>query len=262
MVGPIRNSNVPSIVPIIGLGCSSFSAFFLSSEEQTALQAALTPEEMDPRHPRVKGWIETIHFAIMSGITLIDTAPWYGHGTSEVVVGWAVESLESSIPREKLSPSTQKWGAMRQIHKEQFDFSYDTTLSSVQRSLARMNCQYINVVQLHDPEFAPNLGDLVGRNHSCHVGVSEAGILQSVGYDGISTRSSASDSPSNNRTLRNECMGPSLGLQSLQFARHKSLLGSLHPGSQSYADYCRDNSIALMCAAPLSMGLLTDKRAS
>ena len=44
--------------------------------------------------PRVAAWIETIIFAVTeAGINLLDTAPWYGHGTSEMVIGWAMEGL-------------------------------------------------------------------------------------------------------------------------------------------------------------------------
>ena len=75
-------SRLPSELPIIGLGCSSFSTFFASGDE------GLTVDNMSRGHSVVQGWVETIRHAILDrGITLLDTAPWYGHGTSEVCLG-------------------------------------------------------------------------------------------------------------------------------------------------------------------------------
>lgn len=37
-----------------------------------------------------------------------------------------------------------------------FDFSYERTLKSVDESLARMGLDYIDLIQVHDMEFAPS----------------------------------------------------------------------------------------------------------
>lgn len=48
------NSLLPNSVPIVGLGCSSFSTFFSSTNEM------LTVDTISKDHPVVQGWIETI----------------------------------------------------------------------------------------------------------------------------------------------------------------------------------------------------------
>jgi diketogulonate reductase-like aldo/keto reductase len=188
------NDDAVDFVSIVGLGCSSFSTFFWSRKERLAAMTTTAAEPFDNdgwtvqslqrSHPRVQEWIRTIRYAIeIAGITLLDTAPWYGHGTSEVVVGWALdEVLVPAIDqsgKESASPGGSKDSAgvinrgdiivntkigRYEAHPphRQFDFTRSTTLHSVQRSLQRMpSIGYIDVLQLHDPEFATSLDDLL-----------------------------------------------------------------------------------------------------
>lgn len=48
------NHRLPSSLPIVGLGCSSFSAFFSSGDD------VLTVDTITNGHPTVQGWIKTI----------------------------------------------------------------------------------------------------------------------------------------------------------------------------------------------------------
>jgi aryl-alcohol dehydrogenase-like predicted oxidoreductase len=93
--------------------------------------------------------------AVKAGINLIDTAPWYGHGLSESVLGRALKA----VPRSAYYLST-KVCRYRPGTLEMFDFTYERTIQSVHESLARLQLDYIDVIQIHDPEFAPSL-DLV-----------------------------------------------------------------------------------------------------
>ena len=259
-IAPVRvlrgcNENLPRSVPIIGLGCSSFSTFFLSPEECIDLGGAFAPEEIDPMHPKVKEWIDTIHFAIASGITLMDTAPWYGHGTSEVVLGWAIKTLSSSIPRETLIINT-KVGRYEADLRKQFDFSFDTTIMSVQRSLSRINCNYINVLQLHDPEFAPTLEILLNETIPAMIECQKLGYCKALGMTGYPLEVQ-------HQILQATMMeyGTNVWDQSLVYSHYNlhdtSLFTHHFIQDQSFADYCRNNDIVVMAAAPLSMGLLT-----
>ena len=99
---------------IVGLGCSSFSNFFEDDDDDDDDRAddedLLTVENITPTHPRVQEWIDTIQYAIRdAGITLLDTAPWYGHGTSEIVVGYALQRLteKDDVPRETILVNTK-----------------------------------------------------------------------------------------------------------------------------------------------------------
>eukprot|EP00804_Cyclotella_cryptica_P007411 CCRYP_002619-RA/>CCRYP_002619-RA protein AED:0.26 eAED:0.26 QI:185/1/1/1/1/0.66/3/1686/543 len=92
--GRFSNGRLPPCLPMIGLGCSSFSTFFSSADGDDDDDADLTVETITRDIPVVQGWIETIRHAVLDrGIFLLDTAPWYGHGTSEIVVGYALDTI-------------------------------------------------------------------------------------------------------------------------------------------------------------------------
>eukprot|EP00980_Cylindrotheca_fusiformis_P001137 scaffold318_cov110-Cylindrotheca_fusiformis.AAC.9 len=174
------SSKLAKELSIVGLGCSSFSSFFDSE--------SISIETLDRQHSVVQEWIATIHFALVSdvGINLLDTAPWYGHGTSEIVVGWALEELltsSKSIERQDIVVNT-KVGRYEANPSEQFDFSRSMTLKSVQRSLDRLRCGYIDVLQLHDPEFAPSLKQLLDETIPAMRECQEKGYCRALGLTG------------------------------------------------------------------------------
>ena len=86
--------------------------------------------------------IRVVDYAVRSGINLIDTAPWYGHGRAEEVLGEALVG----IPRQAYYLHT-KVGRYLHAPLETFDFSYERTLRSVDESLKRMRVDYIDTVQ-------------------------------------------------------------------------------------------------------------------
>lgn len=254
---------LPSSVPIIGLGCSSFSPLFWSKKERlTKMFSKWTPDEMDRNHALVQEWIQTIHYAIQEcDITLLDTAPWYGHGTSEVVIGWALEELlteDSSVSREDLVINT-KVGRYEADPEKQFDFSKGKTLESVQLSLERMKCDYINVLQLHDPEFSPRLDILMNETIPAMIECRDNGFCRALGLTGYSLE------------VQYQILQASLDIhgsaiwdQSLVYAHfnlHDSSLFSQplvnYPNGGTFFEFCDYHTMTVMAAAPLSMGLLT-----
>jgi aryl-alcohol dehydrogenase-like predicted oxidoreductase len=250
-------------VPIIGLGCSSFSTFFWSKQERVKrVHHKWTPEDMDRNHAVVQEWIQTILFAIQEcDITLLDTAPWYGHGTSEVVIGWAMEELlteESTIAREDLVINT-KVGRYEADPENMFDFSKETTLESVQRSIERMKCDYINVLQLHDPEFAPTLDVILNETIPAMMECRDNGWCRALGMTGYSLAVQYQILQASLDTH-----GSSVWDQSLvygHFNLHDTSLFSQplpnYCNGGSFYDFCHYHSMTLLAAAPLSMGLLT-----
>lgn len=101
---------------------------------------------------------KTVDTALRSGINYIDTAPWYGHGTSEEILG---ECLKN-IPRESYYIAT-KVGRYEKDPKLMFDFSAEKTRESIETSLKRMKLDYIDVIQVHDIEFAPSLDIVINE---------------------------------------------------------------------------------------------------
>ena len=219
---------------------------------------------MNRSHPRVQEWIRTIRYAIEEcGITLLDTAPWYGHGTSEVVVGWALEEALEKDPsiRDRITVNT-KAGRYEANAQEQFDFSYDTILRSAERSVQRMKCGYLSVLQLHDPEFAPTLRVLLDETIPALLECKKRGYCRALGLTGYPLE------------VQHQILEASFAKfgyhvfdQCLTYCHY-----NLHDTSvltrpivdnsdnaESYVEYChrQGHGMTVLAAAPLSMGLLT-----
>lgn len=89
--------------------------------------------------------IKTVHTAIEHGINLIDVSPYYGLTKAETVLGKAIRD----IPREKFILSTKagRYG------ENEFDFSKQRILKSIEESLTRLQTDYVDILLLHDVEF-------------------------------------------------------------------------------------------------------------
>ena len=185
-----NNDRLPPTVSIVGLGCSSFSTFFMNRDEINCTNNELLTMDqlLDPNHPTVQSWIDTIEYAItVAGITILDTAPWYGHGTSELVIGYAMMKLcdeQHLFQRQTLMINT-KIGRYEADPTRQFDYSYTATMNSVQRSIQRLCCgSYIDVLQLHDPEFAPSIDLLFQETIPAMMECQTRGWCRALGITG------------------------------------------------------------------------------
>lgn len=90
------------------------------------------------------------------GVNYIDTAPWYGQGRSERVLGEALKG----VPRGAYYLAT-KVGRYELDTPRMFDFTKERITRSVEESLARLGVDYIDVIQVHDVEFCLSLEQLV-----------------------------------------------------------------------------------------------------
>jgi aryl-alcohol dehydrogenase-like predicted oxidoreductase len=117
--------------------------------------------------------IRAIRTSYDAGITTIDTAPVYGFGKSEELVGRAMEG----IPREKYQILT-KYGLNWKTHEGEFYF--DTTnndgtptkvykhskassvLKECEDSLKRLRTDYIDLLQIHWPDSTTPIAETMG----------------------------------------------------------------------------------------------------
>jgi aryl-alcohol dehydrogenase-like predicted oxidoreductase len=94
--------------------------------------------------------IRTIHAAFDKGINLIDTAPVYGFGVSEEIVGKAIEErghrekvfIATKVGLEWHDGSVTRNSSPARIRKE------------IQDSLRRLRTDYIDIYQVHWPDLA------------------------------------------------------------------------------------------------------------
>ena len=96
--------------------------------------------------------IQTIHAALDKGVNIIDTAPIYGFGTSEEIVG---KALREYGRREELILATKvglNWND--QQNKVWRDSSPERIRKEAEDSLRRLQTDYIDIYQIHWPDTA------------------------------------------------------------------------------------------------------------
>jgi aryl-alcohol dehydrogenase-like predicted oxidoreductase len=124
--------------------------------------------------------IATIHRAVELGINWIDTAPVYGLGHSETVVGQAIKGL-----RDKIVISTKcgfRWDEDKKIFNS---LKKESIKAEVEESLKRLNIDVIDLYMIHKPrpeedieEAWAVLADLVKEGKVRYAGVSSFSAAQ------------------------------------------------------------------------------------
>ena len=90
--------------------------------------------------------INTIHYVIDSGVNLIDTAPIYGYGHSETIVGKSIKNR-----RNKVFLAT-KCGLIGRGKNITHNLSRKSILKEIDDSLSRLQTDYIDLYQCHWPD--------------------------------------------------------------------------------------------------------------
>jgi D-threo-aldose 1-dehydrogenase len=105
--------------------------------------------------------VATITAALALGVRLLDTAPLYGRGASEMRFGQALAGvardsyiLATKVGRRLLAdlPAGESAPAGSDEHGWFFDFSYDGTLRSAEASLRRLGLDRVDILHIHDPD--------------------------------------------------------------------------------------------------------------
>lgn len=93
--------------------------------------------------------IKAIHAMLDQGVNLIDTAPCYGNGASEKIVGEAL----AAVPRENVLVST-KFGLLPDVYSGAYKkvATYKSIMSEVESSLMNLNTDYIDFYFVHWPD--------------------------------------------------------------------------------------------------------------
>jgi D-threo-aldose 1-dehydrogenase len=143
--------------------------------------------------------------ALEAGVTLVDTAPWYGLGLSEHRVGAVVRAH----PRENVVLATKVGRVLRPNRggeradpswagglpfQARFDYGYDGVLRSYEDSLQRLGLERVELLAIHDLDakhFAPD--ELAEKLRELDVGGARAleqlraqGAVDAIGL-GINT---------------------------------------------------------------------------
>lgn len=132
------------------------------------------------RHEDEDEAIRSIHHAIKSGINYIDTAPYYGQGRSEKIIGKALKG----IPRQAYYIATKVGRYDLGSYEDQFDFSAERTKRSIDTSLGYLGLDYVDVLQIHDVEFAENLDVILNETLPAVEEARKQGKTKFIGFSG------------------------------------------------------------------------------
>jgi aryl-alcohol dehydrogenase-like predicted oxidoreductase len=197
----------------------------------------------------------------------------------------SARSTATAIRRSDLIVNT-KVGRYEADPPRQFDFTREATLASVRRSLERLRTPYVDVLQLHDPEFAPSLDVLVEQTVPAMLEAQSLGWCRRLGLTGypmsVQRQILVRTMEAYGRNVWDQCLVYShfnLHDTSLFYhpasARSRIFAGRGGEGEggadsdraekepqhdadeRSLAACCRNRGIRITAAAPLSMGLLT-----
>ncbi|XP_076236038.1 uncharacterized protein LOC143180296 [Calliopsis andreniformis] len=183
--------------------------------------------------------IEVIRQGIKQGINYIDTGPWYGQGRSETVLGKALKG----IPRGAYYIAT-KVGRYELNYENMFDFSKEKTRKSFKQSLELLGVDYVDVIQVHDIEFAPSLDIIITQTLpelSKQVAEGKAKYIGITGYP---------------VSILKECIEKSnINISCiLSYTRYTLIDNTL----AEYFSFFKTHNIGIINAAAPCMGLLTN----
>jgi aryl-alcohol dehydrogenase-like predicted oxidoreductase len=125
--------------------------------------------------------IEAVHRAMDLGVTLFDTAPVYGYGHSEEVLGRALGPRRKDVVLVTKCGLT--WDPVTKTTKR--DSRYSAIMSGVEASLQRLGTDYVDLLLIHWPdvqtpfeESMRALNDVVQQGKARYLGVSNFSSAQ------------------------------------------------------------------------------------
>jgi len=175
--------------------------------------------------------VRAVHAAVDGGVNWVDTAPFYGWGHAEEVVGRALAGRENVLVFTKC-------GTLRRDDGDDFmDLSPESVRRGCEESLRRLVREQIDLLQFHDPD----------RN----VPIEESwGALQELVAEG-KVRHGGLSNHSVELVERALAVGPVAALQ-FQY----SALARAH--EEDLLPYALGRSLGVIVWSPLASGFLTD----
>lgn len=150
-------------VSALGFGGANIGDLYFRVDEETAVATATT--------------------AIESGVTLLDTSPFYGSGLSEHRIGSALRragregvSLSTKVGRyaDPFRPCPGSTFAGGLNHAMRIDYSYDGAMRSIEQSLLRLGSDHIEIALVHDLDLFSHGERLEGYYRDAMKGAVEA----------------------------------------------------------------------------------------
>ena len=182
--------------------------------------------------------IEAVHTAVDAGLNFIDVSPYYGHLKAETVLGKALKE----IGRDRYVLST-KVGRYGKDGVNYWDYSARRAKESVYESMERLHVDYIDLINVHDVEFA-DLNQVVSETLPALVELKKEGVVGHVGITDLQ--------PENLKWVIEHSEEGTV--ESILNFCHYCLNDTL---LKEYFDFFEGRGIGVINASPFSMGLLS-----
>ncbi len=195
------------------------------------------------------GAVKAIRASYDLGVTSIDTAPVYGQGTSEEIVGEAIQG----IPRDKVQILT-KYGMRWDNTQGEFSFkskdnngndidlyryaAKESIIKECEDSLRRLGTDYIDLYQIHWPDSTTPIGETMEA-------VDQLIQQGKVRYAGVCNYNAAQMEEAE-KTI-------SLASNQVPYSMVKRDI------EKEVVPYCLENNKGILAYSPLERGLLTGK---
>ncbi len=206
----------------ISFGASSLGAVFHPLKEEEGIRA--------------------VHTALEQGINFIDVSPYYGYLKAESILGKALREVERS--RYYLSTKVGRYG---RDGVNQWDYSASRARESVFESMERLGVEQIDLINVHDIEFA-DLEQVCNETLPALAELRSQGIVKHIGITNLNLR---------HFRYVIEHVPPGTVESILSFCHYTLNDDSL----ADYLDFFEAQRVGVINASPYSMGLLTERGA-
>jgi aryl-alcohol dehydrogenase-like predicted oxidoreductase len=186
--------------------------------------------------------VRAVHTAVDKGINFIDVSPYYGHLKAEIVLGKALKDIDRS--RYYLSTKVGRYG---KDGANTWDYSAQRAETSVYESMERLNVSYIDLINVHDIEFA-DLEQVCAETLPALTALRERGVVGHVGITNLTL--------SHLRYVIEHV--PAGTVESILSFCHYCLNDN---ALTDYFDFFESHGVGIINASPFSMGLLTERGA-
>jgi aryl-alcohol dehydrogenase-like predicted oxidoreductase len=192
--------------------------------------------------------IRTIQKCIDEGMTTIDTAPVYGFGLSEVLVGEAIGGRRSEVvlatkagmrwdsdEGQFFFSTTDDGGNARDVYRV---LKADSIVHECEMSLRRLRTETIDLYQCHWPDNTTPLDETM----EAMVRLKEQGKIRAIGVSNFTAE------------MIDECstVGPVASDQPRYSLLHREIESDVLP-------HCREHDVGLLVYNPFEMGILAGK---
>ena len=175
--------------------------------------------------------------ALELGINYFDTAPLYGQGRSEEVLGAALKGV------------TEPYYLATKVgyYPEPFDYTRDTVWRGFEASLKRLQRDKVDLLQIHEAEQAGWDGIFgTGRTLETLLEIQEQGLIQYIGLTG-----------SDLKLMRDVLKASDVFVSVITFLKYDLLTQA---AKKILVPTAAERDVAVITASPLHAGLLGSKR--